>query len=481
VNILQAMQDDNLFGRWFSGPSWTAWQVFLKVLFGLRLQRAERKVFAQCTGRSTIPNKGIAEAWLVVGRRGGKSRVAALVAVFLACFRDYTQYLAPGERCTVMVIAVDRKQARVIMRYVRALIEGVPMLRKLVEREAADAIDLSNRVTIEVHTASYRSTRGYTVAAFIGDEVAFWRSEDSANPDREIIDAIRPATATIPGALLLGISSPYARRGALWEAHRDHYAKDSDVLVWQADSRLMNPTIPQRVVDAAYERDPASAAAEFGAQFRADIETFLHQEWLDAAVVEGRHALPPCTDVQYMAFADPSGGGQDAFTLAIAHVEGERVVLDYCRARRPPFKPENVCAEYAVALGRYGLRECTGDRYAAQWVVDAFRKVGVTYVHARKSKSEIYLEAEPLFAQGAVELLDDRHLLTELRQLERRTGRQGKDSVDHPPRGHDDMANSACGALWLCRRGDEAGEVNIAWTDSEPQPFRGFQIGNGYE
>ena len=58
-----------------------------------------------------------------------------------------------------------------------------------------------------------------------------------------MINAIRPGMATIPGAMLLVRSSPYARRGALWDAHRRHFGKDGDpILVWQAPTRTMNPT-----------------------------------------------------------------------------------------------------------------------------------------------------------------------------------------------------------------------------------------------
>ena len=104
-----------------------------------------------------------------------------------------------------------------------------------------------------MHTASFRAVRGYTVCAAILDEVAFWPAEDSANPDVEILNAIRPAVATVPGALLLGISSPYARRGVLWEAFRHHHAQDGDpVLVWQAPTLAMNPTIDQRIIAEAY-------------------------------------------------------------------------------------------------------------------------------------------------------------------------------------------------------------------------------------
>jgi hypothetical protein len=56
--------------------------------------------------------------------------------------------------------------------------------------------------------------------------------------------------STIPDAVLLCASSPYARRGALWNAHSRHYGQDGDhVLVWQADTRSMNPSVPQSYID----------------------------------------------------------------------------------------------------------------------------------------------------------------------------------------------------------------------------------------
>ena len=149
-------------------------------------------------------------------------------------------------------------------------------------------IELSNCLIIEVHTGSYRAVRGYTVVAALCDESAFWRSDESPNPDKEILAALRPAMATIPNGLLIGLSSPYRRAGALYEAYRDHYGKDGDaVLVWQADTQTMNPTVPKSVIDDAYARDPASASAEYGAQFRSDVAGFLQEEWIETAVDHG--------------------------------------------------------------------------------------------------------------------------------------------------------------------------------------------------
>lgn len=42
------------------------------------------------------------------------------------------------------------------------------------------------------------------------------------NPDKEIFQALRPAMATIPEAKLLVISSPCAKYGVVFEAHKKY-------------------------------------------------------------------------------------------------------------------------------------------------------------------------------------------------------------------------------------------------------------------
>lgn len=448
ISILDSCRDPLLFAPWFRDPeTWRGWFAFLAALFALPQDRDALAIYRTATGRESPPTEPAREGWLVVGRRGGKSFMLALVAVFLATFRDWRPHLAPGERATVMVIAVDRRQARVAMRYVTALLRGVPMLAALVEREAADAVDLSNQVTIEVHTASFRSCRGYTIVAALCDELAFWRSDDSANPDKEILDALRPGMATVPGAMLLCASSPYARRGELYRTWREHFGKPGTVLVWKADTRCMNPTVPERVVREAYEADPASAAAEYGAEFRADIETFIAREVIEGCIVPGRHELPPVEGVAYTAFVDPSGGSADSMTLAIAHREDDVAVLDLVRERRAPFSPESVVGEFAETLKAYRLSRVAGDRYSAEWCAEQFRKQGIEYVPADKAKSDIYREMLPMINSGKVVLLDVPRLLAQLVGLERRTARGGKDSIDHAPSAHDDLANAAAGAV----------------------------------
>lgn len=448
VTIREAMTDPALFGEQFAGESFTAWRALLSGYDGLTLNDEELTYWKTLTGREEQPTGAHDELWLVVGRRGGKSQCAALLAVYEAAFRDYTDRLSPGEVATVMVMSADKKQARSVFRYISGLLHGNAMLERMIVREDRESIELSNRTVIEVTTASFRTARGYSVACCIADEIAFWRSEDSANPDHEIINAIRPAMATLDGRLV-ALSSPYARRGALWDAYKRYHGKTGPILVAQAPTHTMNPSLPLRFIEQAYERDEAAAKAEYGAEFRTDVEGFLTREVVEACTVPGRIELPPLKGVKYSAFTDSSGGSKDAWTMAIGHLEGQTVVVDAIRGRKPPFSPDGVVEEYSDLLSQYGIKKVTGDRYGGQFPVELFRKYGIEYIPADRPRSDLYRDTLPLMNSGRVELPEHTQLLTQFTSLERRTARSGRETIDHGPNGSDDYCNSAAGVITL--------------------------------
>ena len=453
ISFLSAMEDPALFGPWFTPEeSWEAWRVFAKALFGERMALSEADVFTRCTGRTTPPTAPARQAWVPVGRRGGKSLFAAALATYMACFRDYRPRLKPGERAVVMVLAADKDQAQVVFQYIEGFFENIPMLTALADKrgKGKDSLRLRNRVTIQVQVASFRRLRGRTVVCAILDECAFWYSdEESRNPDTEILTALTPSTLTIPGSLIIGISSPYAKRGILWDAYRKHYGRDNDpVLVWKADTVTMNPSADRAIIDEAFEADPASARAEYGAEFREDLESFVSPEAVERVVVKGRTYLPFESGKRYIAFCDPAGGsGGDSMTLAIARQEGGKSVVCRVVEWRPPFSPEDATAQCAEVLKEYGLSRVTGDHYAGDWPKDRFRAHGIYYERADRSKSEIYAAFQPLLNSRRVELLDHPRTNAQLLALERSTSRLGKDSISHPVNGHDDLANAVAGAV----------------------------------
>ena len=393
-----------------TGSSWEAWRAFWKSVFALPMTATDVARYRRHTDRKAPPAGPVSEAWMPIGRRGGKSRNAAIAALYLSISFDVSR-LAPGELGVLPVIAADRKQARQVLGYLRALL-AIEELQPYLSRELKDSVELSSGVNVEVHTASYRTVRGYTLIGAVLDEVAFWRTDDgSANPDTEVVAALRPGMATVPDALLLGLSSPYAARGELYKAvERSFGQDDSCVLVWNSDTVSMNPHVPAHIVEQAFEDDPVSAASEYGqdgrVQFRRDVEAFLDAEAVRAVTVHDRRELAPVPGYAYVGFVDPSGGSQDSFTLAIAHPETDAAVLDAVREVRPPFSPDDVVQDFAALLNTYGVTMVTGDRYAGEWPRERFRVHGIEYQPSELTKSQIYGELLAPVNSGRVRLLD---------------------------------------------------------------------------
>src|SRR5262249_25914558 len=127
--------------------------------------------------------------------------------------------------------------------------------------------------------------------------------------------------------------------------------------------------------------------------------------------------------------------------------EGKTQILDVIRERKPPFSPEAVVDEFTSLMKQYRVSKVYGDRYGGEWPREQFNKRGIFYEPAEKPKSDLYRDLLPLINSRAVGLLGQDKMVTQLLSLERRTSRGGKDSIDHAPGAHDDIANAVAGAL----------------------------------
>src|SRR5947207_4961018 len=174
LSIIDVLDDDQLLGAALQHPeTFAAWRVFLRSIFGLPIDPDDMPLFTAATGRTVAPTKRATEAYAIVSRRGRKTLMLSGVAVYLAAFQDWRGALGRGERGVLHLIGADRKQARIAYRYVLAFLRSSPLLARLIERETSDEIDLTNGVTIQISTASYRTTRGYSIVAALPDEAAF--------------------------------------------------------------------------------------------------------------------------------------------------------------------------------------------------------------------------------------------------------------------------------------------------------------------
>ncbi len=453
MKLWQAFADANLLGAAFEPiETWAAHLALLKVLEGdaEALSPWERELVFDCTGRDAFPPAR--EALLLCGRRAGKSRLAAALAVGLAVLRVWP-HLARGEVGRVLLLSASRTQAKALRDYVQGVVDASPLIRAQVRRETASAIDFA-RTRVEVMASNFRTLRGFAACAVVMDEIAHWLDDDLAsNPASEVIRAVRPSLASMPDSLLLATTTPWARSGAAWEWYRDFHGQPGDTLVWHSPSVRMNPARWLAAEVAREERrDPVNAATEYAAFFRTDIESFLCREQLEPCIRSGG-ALPARAGVECLAFTDSSGGVADSYTVAIAHREQrdgrDLCVVDRVEERRAPFDPREVTRDFAALLRAYGVERVQGDRYAAQWTEGAWRAEGFAYEPAPLTASELFRALVPALLAGDVELPADERLIGQLLALERHATRGGREQITHPPRAHDDMAVAVAGVVAL--------------------------------
>jgi len=457
--IIDFVTDPQLLDLSISKPQ----ECLLRAIYGLPLPDDQMDTFYACTGRQSYSGAPFGEVTVLAGARSGKdSRIATPIAAYEACFAGHEKHLSRGEYGVIPLIAVNKEGTRIAFDYLRSYFLESPLLRSMLDGEPyANEIKLKNRITIKCFPSSQGALRGWSIPVAVFDEVGFWRLEGSANSDEEIQSSTRRGMINFPSTKLVKISSPYMKSGLLYDDYKRYYAQDDeDVLVWMASSQLMNPAIENSRLEAMRRKDPTRFEREYMAEFAEDLESFLLTAWIEAAIVQGRYELPYAQGHKYAAGCDTSGlgGGKnpDAFTMSICHQENDVIVQDYLRgwkkSRNADLNLESIVGEIAAILKEYRLNQIHGDKFAAQWPVEQFKKVGVIYNQTPEPKSFYYLATEPMFATGKIEILDNPELHRELKMLERRARAGGRTLIDHPTNRHDDLSNALAIAATFAKK-----------------------------
>jgi phage terminase large subunit-like protein len=462
-----------------------AQQAFLKATYGLVLNSEEREIYQRATGRSEIVLAEQNEATLIAGRRSGKtSKIGAYIALYEA-FRDH--HLTRGDRGYVMLIAPTKNQAKIAMRFIRAYLMSSPLLKQYVARERSEEVELTNGISIACYPCSYIAVRGVSVVCCICDELAFWRHEETAaNPEEEVLCAVRPSMATYSTSKLIKTSTPHRKDGVLWREFQQR--AELDHLVWQLPSPEMNPTLQLSVLEKARKRDEENFRREFMAEFTDQIAAWVVPDVLDPCIVRGRIELPRVENASYVVAVDPAFKHND-FALAVLHATADGpVVVDrvarWAGTKKAPLGYEWVCGEIARISKEYGIREVLGDQYCAQVIKQYFDKLGIhyrEYTFGAQTRADLFGNLRHLLVQRKIELLDEPVLLRELRTLEERHTPNGNIDIRPSHSQKDDVAVAvALGAFELTKRRPPREPWVEVISIPLPQSALGGSLGGGW-
>jgi hypothetical protein len=140
-------------------------------------------------------------------------------------------------------------------------------------------------------------------------------------------------------------------------------------------------------------------------------------EMIMGAIERGVRIRLPGEASSHFAFVDMSGGSGDDAVLAIAHKAPDgRAVLDRLvdQGQRAPFDPRKAVTRFAEVLNEFAVKSVTGDKYAGETFVNAFKDEGIAYRVSKLSKHELYEALEPRLTGGTVVLLDHAELESQL-------------------------------------------------------------------
>lgn len=426
------------------------WVVAYRALDGEALNPTEMELWRTMSGLEDYVPKDRRELVAVKGRRAQGSKTACKYLCYKVHTSDFRRYAAKGDRLHAVVIAQTRDTSKEIVSYFHAFYQLSPILHGEVAEIYKNSIELKSGFIISVQTCSFRAPRGITVPIALLDELGIWRVEGT-DVDREVVRSLTPAQIQFPNRKLVMLGSPWVRQGVLFEAWQGRFEPTEDRLTLHCPTPTMNTSIPAEELERERVNDPQNFRREFLAEFLDDIDSFLADGDIAAAVQTGVHERPPkpAYSGSYLAAIDASGlSGKDRFTLAVGHrvARGspENLVVEFDLLRGWSRAPVGeVVDEASEILKSYNLRTVVADQFGFSFLKELFALRGIDVSQrpfTSRSKPEILLHMKLALAQGRIRLLDHNESLRELRMLESKRTSGGHYQIGGPRGQRDDYA-----------------------------------------
>jgi hypothetical protein len=432
-----------------------AWRATIKALYGSPLGPNELDLFRSLAGRE-LPEGGAVEFLVVAGRRAGKSETIARVATFEAVHGGHGLALAPGQRALIPIISPLREQSQEILGYCRGLAELAEVSPDVLS-VTTSGVEFRTGVSIRVMTADAVNVSGPTVVCAIRDELAKFPGDDSAMPDREIDNSLRPALAPLIGApprRFIGITSAYIKEGVAFETDRDHFGCDSDVLVVRGSTEQFNPNIDRAWLARELRRvGPRVFAREYLAEWQDAItESWFGTDTIERCIERGVEFRDPVKGQGYVIAIDQAFSG-DRFALAIAHREPSgksmKTVLDRVQFWRPPIELLRVIGRTVEIAREYGSMAMLADQYSYRPLRELYIQKGIQLrelAWTSSNKAPIFRAVLNEMQAGRVSIPDDPELIKEFHAIQGRALRSGGEQIEARS-GHDDLVHAAVMAM----------------------------------
>lgn len=416
---------------------------------------------------------------LIIGRRGGKSTISAILGLFCSIKEDWSKYLYKHPHATTLVLSHTKEFSQEILEILRTMAQASPILSRLIDtkkkntqttfnlkipfiyknEQGGDYVKYS-RVQVKVGAASKKSTRGIAACAVLCDEIAFWGTEEkSAERDIDILRALKPAMAQFDNkAILIKLSSPGIKQGELYNEYQNRENLPPNFVVFKAPSWVWNNILNNQFLATEYKLDPTGFGSEYRADFVDSLSDFISPEMVDLCVMKGTPLNPPeqkKTEVTYIAAIDAAFKG-DRFTFTIAGVTNGRIKQYVMKAwegnRKQPIKAHEVAQFIRTVCREYGVSRIHADQYAFQPLKEIFEQYGLLLIETpftNNFKKQIYYHLKSVIHNQKLDLLDHVLTINEIKQLQCEQTSTGTVRIGHPVGGHDDCATVIAIAAYL--------------------------------
>jgi hypothetical protein len=367
---------------------------------------------------------------LICGVRSGKSFFAVCGATRDILNADCSA-LRPHEIARHVIVAPNTDAATATFRLFCGMWGDSPPLKALIIGEpTTDTLTIRRpdgrifEVTVVAASRGAVTVRNRWLAGFTYEEASGFGVEatGAAVNAEELLRAGQ--TRLLPRTQGRIITSPYGQQGLVWRLYREHFGSPGRVLVVHAATRAMNPSFPQATIDEIRARDPDGAAREYDAAWVDPESAFFDSETLRCARREAPLERAAQQGVQYVAAWDAATRG-NRWTLAVAHEENGRVIVDLVRewrgSKTAPLSPKIVIGEVAAVLRPFRVRSV----YVDQWSVDALRDqagaVGLGLIECAKDITDAgYRELHTRLGNASAELPPHDVLEQDLRGVRKR-------------------------------------------------------------